>query len=418
VRAHDGVMSGRRRGAFYPLPASFYRRTLSSSHPLASSQLYAQALARQLNYGNSSFNFNNGAEGYAGLGMANGIEENAGYGIALNWHAYTIPIYVIRNKNQPKVKVWAVESQTSEVLRPEVEPWIALQAAFSQVPMPLLSDVKFGQLQSEGTDKECVVIDLATGQMWEMWGLGQFASGPHAGEWKFGDGEYIGNIATCSGFPTRSGGALSASGLPLGYPITFQDIIEVLRGEITEFGHALDLSVHSTNGEHVEPAVGSDHFPNELKEYENAKKEKVVNPAYLKDAVPEGMMVRLPFGASIKEFGSLPGGKIETVIFNTLVNRGAIVRDHAGSGTMTVEDYHSLGSPYMYQPVNPYAGEHVGAQASIFAEINATLATAGSELKDTTVPTMTETFAGPNSVVYKMMQYCANELKQIEPFSS
>lgn len=420
MRAHDAIASGRRRGAFVPLPNSWYRRTLGSSHPLAPSQLNAQSLARQLNYGNSSFNFNNGAEGYPGLGMTTGIVENAGYGVSLNYHSYTIPVYVIRNSSQPKVKVWLVGgSGTNEELRPEVEPWIALRKGFAEVPMPLLSQCLFGELPVEGTDKECIVIDLATGQMWEMWGLGQFAAGPHIGEWKFGDGEYQPSIATFNGFPTRSGGALSASGLPgIGGLITFQDLIEVLRGEITEFGHALDLSAHATSGEFVAPAVGADHFPNELKEYENGKGEKVVNPAYLKDAIPEGSMYRLPAGASIGEFSSLPGGKVETAIFNTLVNRGVIVRDHSGTGTFHVEGYTSMGSGCAYQPVNPYAGEHVGAGSEIFAEINETLRNAGSELLDKSLPTLTETFAGPKSVVYEMMQYCANELKQIEPFSS
>jgi hypothetical protein len=416
MRAHDGVMSGRRRGAFLPAPSSFYCRTLSSTHPLASSQLYAQAIARQLNYGNPNFNFNNGAEGYEGLGMYTGIVESAGNGVSVNWHSYTIPVYIIRNRNQSRSQVYLVESQTSETLRPEVEPWIALREKFASVPMPLLSQCLFGQLPAEGTDKECIVINSATGEMWEMWGLGQFASGPHTGEWKFGNGAYCPNVAEWNGFPLRPTSGLSASGLPgVGGLITHEDLIEVLRGEITEFNHALDMSYPVTTGTYVAPAVGADHWPNELKEYETAKGEKKTNPAYLKDAVPEGSMYRLPYGAKIGEFTSLPGGKIETAIFNTLVNKGVIVRDHSGSCTFHIEDQHPMGSGYAYQPVNVYAGEHVGNGAEAMAEITATV---GSGLTDPSLPTIKEVFAGPSSVVYKMMQYCAGELKQIEPFST
>jgi hypothetical protein len=422
------------------VPNAVHRRLLGASHPLASDQKYAHALARQLNYNNPNFNFNN-LGGYEGMGYGG---NSSGFNSIVAWKSFTNPIYVV-GPTQPKVKVWLVNEETpksAEELSAEETLRTGsfnenVQAGFLEVPMPELSKVLFGQLGSVGTDDQCIVWQPSTGGLWEMHRIAKFLhskeEGGHkvtAGEWKIGYGAFH-NANTWNGIGTEAG-LVSASGLYCaGGMITLQDIIEVLRGG--EIKHAIGMYAIVRRNEFIAPAVSHDTASNQFKEYENAKKEKVPNPAYTelgyetkakeeksesakgwRDAVPEGAWFRLPQEATAGEFSLT--GKVETAIFNAIRNYGLVVQDGGGACGIYVEDYHTLGSPYCYANVNPYGGYNTAGQD--LAQMNAINAVIPSSWTDSTLPAFTEQFESTNSLVYKLWEKCAGSLQQIEPFSS
>jgi hypothetical protein len=437
MRAGRAFESGRGQMPSVFLPNSVFRRRLAADAPLAStSAKFSAALARQLNYGNPNFNFNN-LGGYEGMGSAT---WKAGYSTTINWKQFTHPVY-IAPPGQPEVPVTLVveEAPVAGVNAAEETPrsgefFEALQLLFNSVPMPDPAKVLFGRLPSVGTDGTFVLYQPSTGRMWEMHRLSQFKTGPKAGQWKCGFGGFH-NAKTWNAIgklgPGPEFGATSASGLAVVEGlITFQDLIEVLRGG--SINHALSLAVIARRNEHLAPAISHDFGPNNHPTYVNAGGETVPNPAYetkgyesaaaeaggvgnLKkgyaDAVPEGSWYRLPESAVFEEF-ALPGGKLEKAIFEAIRKYGLVVRDASGTCAMYLENYQALGSPYSWSKVNPLAG-------SPFTEVDEIVNNiVPVSWTDSTLPKLTETAAGPESALYKLYEKCASSLVQIEPFSS
>src|SRR5205814_10643032 len=93
-----------------------------------------------------------------------------------------------------------------------------------------------GQVESAGTDAQAIIWDMGTGEIWEFHRLKKFKfdkeEGGHKvkkGEWKFGFGGY--HAGGWNAFSQPGKGFTSASGVYVGIGlITFQDIVEVLRG--------------------------------------------------------------------------------------------------------------------------------------------------------------------------------------------
>lgn len=403
-------------------------------------QKYARALGRQVNYGNPKYFASLSGAPYAGTGY-NGSKTNPiniGYQTVINERQFSQPIYVVP-ADQPKVKVWLVQSEPKigaelgpEETLNEGEHAKGVQANFLEVPMPELSKVLFGQLPAIGTDGQMVIYQPSTGGMWEIFRLRQFKEaqegGPNKGDWKFANGGYH-NAKTWNGIGVNEVGYVSASGLSVSEGlITLQDLVEVLRGGKIKHGLSGALSVK--RNEFLAPAISHDTIPNGCRFLDNGETEQ--NPAYWTkgyeneakedegegklaygwcDAVPEGSMFRLPFDSRPSDF-SLPGGPLETAIFEALREYGWMFRDGAGANnSFHMESYQAIGSPYCTAAVNPLAG----AQPEKFEAINAVIP---SSWTDSTLPTLEEEIQGPGSCVFTLLEKCGNEFEQIAPFAS
>ena len=129
-------------------------------------------------------------------------------------------------------------------------------------------------------------------------------------------------------------------------------------------------------------------------------------------------MFRLNHEAIFGEFG-LPGGRLETEIFRAIQNYGLFVRDgNSGSAALIFEDYHAQKSNYCWNRVYPLStvgGLFTGQNA---AELNKLAEEVGANLADPTLAHFTEHFNGSESCIYKLWEKVANDLQQLEPFSS
>jgi hypothetical protein len=467
MRAGHRLESGRGRAPFVPIPNSAFRRKLAPDHPLAStSARYSAALARQLNYGNDSYDFNT-LGGYAELGV-NGstLAGYVGFATNITWKAFSNPVYTITPYTPVTMeRVWLTNFEgKNEGLRPtEEQPALedpyheGIEALLAEIAIPLPALCLFPEeeelwdpakgakvkppagrkrLSALGTDCQCILVDYVRGRIVELFRFSQFLEdqpwGPKKGDWKCSNAG-VHDLSTYNGLGINSEGYVSASGCSqAALQISFQDLIDVLRGG--KIKHALGAAIAVRRTEHLPPAISHDSAPNLFPTYKDAEGKTVPNPAYktkgfpntereeegeagLKegyaDAVPEGAMFRLDPAAVFEDFPTLAGGPLERAIFDALRDYGLFIRDGGGANcTLTLEDYHSLGSPYSYAKINPLASS---ALPKVDELVNSTVPLSWS---DSTLPALTEPLAGTESVVFRLFEKCADSLAQIEPFSS
>jgi hypothetical protein len=469
MRGGHILEAGRGQAPFVPIPQSAFLRKLEPGHPLApTSDMFSAALARQYNYANKNFDFNNGPGGYSGIGVNSPTLSAAvtGFATTVSWSSFSNSVFVVDSSVPYTMqKVWMVAFEPKhEGLRPteenptEENPYTEnIQELFSEVPIPnpdlcLWPDTEElwdtnklekvsalpgrKRLTAIGTDGQIVIVDRINNRLFEIFRFGQFREdqpwGPKKGDWKFSNGGAH-DLSTYNGLAYNDQGYVSASGVSqVALQISFQDLIEVLRGG--KIKHALGTAIAVRRTDHVPPAISNDSSSNQFPTYKNEAGATVPNPAYktlgypsaareeegeaglregYADAVPEGAMFRIDGDAEFGDFPGLPGGPLEREIFEAMRDFGLFVRDGGGTNcTLTLEDYHSLGSPYSYAKVNPLAGSGLPKVAE---RVNNVLPTSWT---DSTLPVMTELLAGTSSVVYGLFEKCAGSLQQIETFSS
>lgn len=305
-----GVVLGQARPLLAPL--SIYREN-AEALALAANQANATKLANQLEAGPPDRAF-------------------------INFKSFTNPLWVVPYR-QPTVKVWFVKEEGAEETVREKEPlWEKLQEGFDAVPLPLLSLLPKGLIQSSGSDGSAVIWQPSTDKLWEIHRLGKFASGPHQGAWKCGGGHFQNEVSKWNGICAPETGELSASGLSaIAGAIALDELAAVLRGAATDFGHALRVACAETKNEHVAPAVSNDT-------------REGTGP----NAVPEGTWVRFPPGSTAAEHGITR--PLAVALYNTIRRYGLVVTDSGGVAAMYLCGVWTIFSPYCDSTPNPLNG--------------------------------------------------------------
>ncbi len=416
MRVGRAFAAGRGNVPFRPFsPTSCIFTRNMESHPLASSQTVARLVGNQLSYANKNYvsreGFNGATApsfyGYAGIGYGFNL---TGFQTVANFTSFTPALFVVP-AGQATEKL-TLSKSNGEPQEPGFDN--GLQESFNAVPMPTLSKVPAGVLTAEGTDRECVIYQPSTGKMWEIYNLRG-----EPGKWLFAYGAYIGpgsthgfngTVGEWNGiFGPGEGGqvfGMRATGLSgIGGMITTQDVIEVLRGGAIK--HALELSMCVTAPEHVPPATRNDSFFNVPKEHEGQP-----NPAYPStDKVPEGTWLKYPNAAHPSEFGiSVSSEPMATAIFNAIRTYGMYVNDSAGTTSFAMQWWGSMGTPYAYEKVNPYAG--ASAVSTGYKKANENVPESWA---DPSLPVLKESNGGTTSMFTKQPW---QELELLEPFSS
>lgn len=348
-------------------------------------QSEAKKLANQLNYGNPAYAFS----GYAGIGW--GIPA-FGFQTVANIREYATTIFYMP-PGYPRRKVLYVDGSLSA----QPVGWANnLQAPFNSVPVPDPAAVRSTVVpyESPDTDKQTVIFDLGTGEMWEMFRFKLPYFKP-----TFQYGGYLASAAAGKGiYPFNAEGTWGAGATSLyalGGTITAQDLVEVLRGG--KIKHALCVACPAVKGPAQLPSTRFDAFHN----LPALDPEGNPNPAYPEvDAVREGSWFMFPAAAKPSDFGMT--GRIEIAIFEAIQTYGLFVNNASGNCSFYVERPATLGTPYSWARVNPWAGyvTDMGLPAS---------------LTDWSLPPIDELFSGTASVFAKQPW---GQLEQLEPFAS
>jgi hypothetical protein len=379
-------------------PASVFRED-ATLLARSSSQVSKEKLANQCFYNTASQSGK--FYGYEGMGYGGSAE---GYNVFVNWQGSTIAVYYV-SPSTPRVKVWLVEEGGSEETPRGSGADEHLQSFWEEVPVPNVALIPNRQIWPIGGDKSTIVICPATGEMWELWRLGQFKKGTQMGEFKATYGGYCGSIAGFNGiWPNQWGIAGSGLGL-LGGIVTMQDIVRMLRGE--SLGHALRLAVCVATSEHVEPATRNNEVENEYPFLEDGK---TSNPAHgTVDAVPMGLWCAFPPSSRASEYGITT--PIASKLYEAMREHGLVVADGTTRGVnFDLADPRVLGTPYSSTFINPFAGATYTREApERESYINNLVPTSWT---DPTLSAMTENLNGPGSV-FSAMPW--RDLEQLEP---
>lgn len=413
--------------------AHSFANELASTLTKAASQVQKEKLANQIYYGAAAkagtfYGYPTGSE-YWNWAAFSGTPGGA-FTPGLEWFQYTYPVWVV-GPEVPGQKVWLVENagENEEIREPGASH--NMQSYFTAVPLPVLGSIPRKQIQTTGTDANVIVWRPSSNEMWEMWGFGYFAKGPHAGEPKFayGGGYFGGYVA--SAYPELASVAAALGNYPNGWGVlasgiaaaasllTHSDIVKALKGEGIK--HALMMTAPVVKGPNhgafLAPATRNDSSPNTVSEftYESTKKK---NPAYYEggtvDAIEEGLYLRLPGASRASEHGiSAASEPVATAIYEALREYGLIVVASGGSHcAIYTEDILTLGSPYCSTYINPYAnaessGETQSKIESLITPYAGSMSTIPQRLK--------EEYTGANNVLSKIPW---RELEQLEPRSS
>jgi hypothetical protein len=407
MRVGRAFAAGRWQSPLSPFaPGGIFTRDMTS-HALAASQVFARQLGNQLSYANPLYSYDGKPApsfyGYAGIGYG---QNTNGFQTVANIQTFTPALFIVP-AGHPTEAVTYVNSLG------EAQPPGAghnLQASFEAVPVPILAKVPSGRLTAEGTDKECVIWQPSTGKMWEM-----FRLEGKPGAWTFQYGAFIGPGSThgANGAPGEWDGIFGAgeggqiygaraSGLAaIGGSISLQDLVEVLRGG--PIRHALSLSLPVTENAHVAPATRNDSIANVPEKHEGA-----ANPAYPRvDQVPEGSWFTFPAASKPGDFGIT--GALAIAVFEAIRVYGVFINDGSGACSFSIESPVSLGSPYCYAKVNPFAGATEAQPGYVYANT-----IAPGSWADATLPTLQERITGTASIWMKMPW---KELQLLEPFA-
>jgi hypothetical protein len=427
MRVARTVMGGRGQAPLqlYGINTSIFHRKLASNATLSNDQTAAYLLSNQLSYGNPNYSWNgtDAAPSFYGYPSSGPAANQAnmgwagypiGYETTIGYTAYTIPVYVV-DSTVPNQKVTYVSfadgnSYLANTYTVHLPGWSNnLQNFFNAVPVPDVTKIPQGQIQSDATDGHAVIWRPSTNELWEMW---RFNGSP--GSYVFGFGAYIANVNTFNGIFTNGWGAracglASAAGL-----LTIQDVVDVLRGGAIK--HALGISIPVTANSHTAPATRNDSSSHTYPTHPYVNDDGVTpnlsaaNSGFI-DAVAEGTWCRLP--ASFNPATAMPGaGPLALAIATAIRDYGLFVHDGGGNCAINLEDARALGSPYSYAKVNPFAGS-TGAAAGFYdAYINNNVP---GSWTDSTLPKVTEVLHGPSSV---FSQIPWQQLQVLQPFSS
>ena len=230
--------------------------------------------------------------------------------VVINTTQWSTPVYTV-GPNAPTI---ALAGQSSICPRPEGV-FSGFRALIEEVPMPP------GALPAAGSDKEVVIWQPSTGQLWELWRVTK-----EEGVWSACWGGRLADANTSEGVFEAPFGA-AASGLSLlGGQIHLEDL------EHGRVAHALELLLPDTAAsEFVWPANRTD------------------GSSKASDAIPEGTRLRLPASLDLSTLHLSPSG---LAIATAIQRYGMIVGDTAGAVALSAQDPSPLiaeGRP------NPYA---------------------------------------------------------------
>jgi hypothetical protein len=425
--------AGRWRPPLNFTPASFFRKQLSGSTPLAASRALAYKLANQANYGNPNYSYNGEAGpsfyGYAGLGYNGGVQgQSASIGLTND----SSPLYVAQ-PGQATTKIWVDEMGNESEVTTEPKR-VELMEELAAVPLPNVALVPIGNLASEGTDRVICIWDPINDKLYEMIGFHYFTEGPHQGEPCIGNGVVIHEVSkwlgVCPGNGLEPNGhEVSASGLSMcSRLITIQDVIEVLRtasgGGVPSIKHVIGVTVPVSTGGFVAPAISADShgaYTNTHKFLEDGKTE---NGAYGNvDEVPEGMLVTVPWESRASEHELTD--PMQVALYEGCRKYGWLVTDHGSQVAFQMEDPRTLPSPYSWAAVSPFrvsASQPKIVQEAYEKFVNE-LCKIPVGLQDATLPVLERKLGSektPNadaSMVFKLWEKIGRELHQVEPFA-
>jgi hypothetical protein len=395
MRVARAVQSGQGQAPLFLYgPNNIFVRKLASNAPLNSDQTYALKMANQLSYGHTSYSYNGAPApsfyGYSGTGY--------GGPPFINYWQYTIPLYIV-DSTVPTQTVTYVES--NGVTPQPAGAATNLQSHFNAVPVPDVTKIPQGHIQSIGTDGHACFWRPSTNELWEMW---RFSGTP--GNYVFQYGGYTSSANTFDGIYPNVWGARATSLAAAGGLITIQDLVDVLNG--LPIRHAIGVALAVTANAHTAPATRNDSSSS-TPQY--APDGVTPNPSYgFVDAVAEGTWCRLP--ASFDPVSQMPGaGPIQLAIATAVRDYGLFVMDSSSGCRFNVEDARVLGSPYSYAKVNPFAGSTGAAAGNYDTHTNQYVP---SDWTDAALPKITEIIDTPNIASKIPWQY----LQMLQPFSS
>ncbi|MHB8531126.1 MAG: DUF4124 domain-containing protein [Solirubrobacteraceae bacterium] len=237
--------------------------------------------------------------------------------VVINTTQWSTPVYTVG----PSAPTVAMVGQSSICPRPEGV-FSGFQAQIEAVPIPA------NALPAAGSDKEVVIWQPSTKQLWELWRVAK-----ENGRWSACWGGRIADATASSGSFEAPYGA-AASGLSLlGGQIHLEDL------EHGHVNHALELLLpHTAAGEFVWPADRTD------------------GAAKGGDAIAEGTRLRLPSSLDLSTLHLSPSG---LAIATAIQRYGMIVADTAGSVALSAQDPSPLiaeghANPYDTVLPNPY----------------------------------------------------------------
>lgn len=304
-------------------PTSFWNRKLADNAPIVSdSNHYATKLANQARYSTTS------------TPVASG--NNPPYQIYMNQGNFSIPLWVMP-AGYPTAKVQYIVGGVTE---PDSYATY-LQAACDAVPVPLIADLPSGhttQLCAGGTDKSIVFWQPSTDKMWEF-----YHWGGTEGAYTASYGGFISPVSTSPGYMPNTWG-LRATGLnAAGGLVTAQEVFD---GSIN---HAIACAVQVRTGTHIAPATrqdGSGGTPLATNIVGNDTR----------DAVPEGLLCRLPANIPIDPTWS----PFLTMLVKAIRDYGLIVVDGGANLLLYAEDTRTAGTQFsdcaVYANANLRAG--------------------------------------------------------------
>lgn len=228
--------------------------------------------------------------------------------------AWSVPIYTVP-ANQPTVTV------THELSYGE-KPNVALQSAWDAVPLP--PEAK----PAAGTDRDLVVWQPSTNELWEFWGLEKTEAG-----WGAKWGGAMDSASTDPGvygpeaWPgAESGWGVSATSLSVaGGLITLEDL------ELGQINHALAIAIPNTHkGVYASPAQRTDGY------------------STLPNSIPEGAHLRLNPSLNL---ASLHLPHMTLMLAEAAQRYGIFVRDSGQNVAFVGQDPTPTGT-------NPYTATH------------------------------------------------------------
>lgn len=383
-------------------PASIFSRRHQNDARDAD-QTEAHKLANQLAYSNPAYSWDGKAGpsffGYLGMGYG-GVP--LGFSTTSNVKNFTPSLFKVP-ANQP-TEQWLYVKANGEAQPAGTSE--NLQGYFNAVPTPNVAHLTVaGGLTATGTDGEVCIYRPATDEYWEVFG---FDRPTPAGGHTFQYGGYIPNFSTWNGvFPTLGNGQVygaRASGImAIGGTITWQDLIEVLRGG--KIKHALSIGVMGAAGPsnlaHRAPAKRNDTRENVFPKLADGI---TPNPAFgTIDCVREGLWCCFPKASSPAEYGITR--TLEVAVYEAIREYGLVVNDVSGANAFSWEYPGALGSRYSWAAVNPLAGD------TDFVALDAEIP---GSWTDASLPILSEHLSGTASIYAKQPW---QTLESVVPFA-
>jgi hypothetical protein len=404
MRVARTVQAGRGQAPLLLYAAnSIYRRKLASNATLASDQTPALKLANQCNYSNSNYSYNGSPApsfyGYSGTGWG---PYNYGFQTAIDYTVAPYTLYIVDGSVPTQTITYVNYSDPYTYTVRSAGASNNLQSYFNAVPVPDVTKIPQGQIWPVGTDRVVTIWRPSTNELWEMWRM--YGS---PGSYVFGYGGYTNNATGFNGiWPNFWGTSACSLDINAGM-LSIQDVIDVLHGEA--INHAIGFTISVTAPAYVPPATRYDsqsvtpqYLPDGI----------TPNPAYgFVDGVAEGTWLRFP--ANFNPTTAMPGaGPIALAIATAIRDYGLFVHDGGGNCAIKLEDARTLGSPYSYAKVNPFAGSTGAAVGFYDSYINNNVSAGWT---DSTLPKVTEVFhSNPNL----LSQIPWQQLQVLQPFSS